>query len=148
MKLLAERRRAYHDFEILETYEAGISLKGWEVKSIKAGNFSIEEAWVDNINGELYIIDMHVSPYQGVISGVEKVDPKRPKKLLLHKHEISKIIGKMTLKRLTVIPLKVYIKNRWIKVLIAVVRGKKKYEKREKIKKKMQEKEIKKYIWK
>jgi len=131
-KVIAENRKAYHDFEIEETFEAGIELKGSEVKSVKVGKVSISEAFVHPKDGELYIYNMHIAPYSK--SSIFTPDPKRPRKLLLHRHEIDRIIGKITIRGYTAIPLKVIVKRGWVKVIIALAKGRKKYEKKELIK--------------
>jgi len=131
-KVITENRKAYHDFEIEEIFEAGIELKGSEVKSVKMGKVSISEAFVHPKDGELYIYNMHISPYSK--SHVFVPDPKRPRKLLLHRHEIDRIIGRITIRGYTAIPLKVIAKRGWIKVVIALAKGRKKYEKKEIIK--------------
>lgn len=133
-------RRARYDYEILETFEAGIELKGSEVKSVKEGRVSIQEAYADIEDGEVFIFSMHISPYSR--SGSFQHDPLRPKKLLLHKYEIKRLIGKVRERGLTLIPLKVYEKNGLIKVLLGLVKGKKKYEKRDTIKRRLIEREI------
>ncbi len=131
-KLLIKNKKAYFDFFIIETYECGIELKGAEVKSLIEGRGSIKEAWVKFKNGEAFIKDMNISPYP--FATAFKEDPLRDRKLLLHKREIEKISSKVKEKGFTVIPLKVYIKNKKIKVEIALVRAKKIYDKREAIK--------------
>ncbi len=133
-------RRARHDYEIIETFEAGIELRGSEVKSIKEGRVSIQEAYADIEDGEVFIYSMHISPYSK--SGSFQHEPLRPKKLLLHKYEIKRLIGKVRERGLTLIPLKVYEKNGLIKVLLGLVKGKKKYEKREAIKRRIIDREI------
>jgi SsrA-binding protein len=131
-KVITENRKAYHDFEIEETFEAGIELKGSEVKSVKVGKVSISEAFVHPKDGELYIYNMHIAPYSK--SSIFTPNPKRPRKLLLHRHEIDRIIGKITIRGYTAIPLKVIVKRGWVKVIIALAKGRKKYEKKELIK--------------
>ncbi len=131
-KVITENRKAYHDFEIEETFEAGIELRGSEVKSVKIGKVSISEAFVHPKDGELYIYNMHIAPYSK--SSVFTPDPKRPRKLLLHRYEIDRIIGRITLRGYTAVPLKVVVKRGWVKVIIALAKGRKKYEKREIIK--------------
>jgi SsrA-binding protein len=131
-KVITENRKAYHDFEIEETFEAGIELKGSEVKSVKGGKVSISEAFVHPKDGELYIYNMHIAPYSK--SSIFTPDPKRPRKLLLHRHEIDRIIGRITIRGYTAVPLKVIVKRGWVKVIIALAKGRKKYEKKELIK--------------
>jgi SsrA-binding protein len=131
-KVITENRKAYHDFEIEETFEAGIELKGSEVKSVKVGKVSISEAFVHPKDGELYIYNMHIAPYSK--SSIFTSDPKRPRKLLLHRYEIDRIIGRIKIRGYTAIPLKVIVKRGWVKVIIALAKGRKKYEKKELIK--------------
>ncbi len=126
-------RKARHDFEILETFEAGIVLKGSEVKSIRMGSANLKDSYAEIDNGEVYISNFHISPYK-FASAHANHDPYRKKKLLLHKAQIRKLIGKTKEKGLTLIPLKVYSKNGRIKVEIALARGKKLFDKRRDIK--------------
>ncbi len=141
-KLLIKNKKAYFDFFIIETYECGIELKGAEVKSIVEGRASIKESWIKFKNGEAFVVDMNISPYPFACSFKE--DPLRERKLLLHKKEIIKISTKIKEKGLTVIPLKVYLKNNKIKLEIGIVKAKKLYDKREEIKKREEKKQIKK----
>lgn len=133
MKLLANNKKAFHDYFIEEKYEAGIALKGSEVKSIKAGKVSIKEAFISDRKGEMYIYGMHVTPYK---EGYDKLDPTRTRKLLLHKKEINKLIGSKTADGYTLVPLRVYENKGLVKVEIALAKGKKQYDKRESIKRK------------
>ena len=133
-KLIANNKKAYHDYFILETYEAGISLAGTEVKSLRMGKCSIKESFIRIENGEVYIYGMHISPYEK--GNIFNKDPLRVRKLLLHKGEINKLLGKMKEKGIAVIPLKVYFKGSLVKVEIALARGKKLYDKRQDIAKK------------
>ncbi len=133
-KILATNKKAYRDYEIVETYEAGIELKGAEVKSVKAGRVSFKDSFILPKNGELYVMNLHISPWK--YSTHEKLDPERPRKLLLHRWEIDRIIGKVKEKGLTIIPVKFYLKNHLVKLEIALAKGKKKYEKKEQIKEK------------
>jgi len=137
-KQLIKNKKAYFDFFILETYECCIELKGAEVKSISEGRASIKEAWVKFKDGEAFIVNMNISPYPFASSFKE--DPLRERKLLLHKKEIIKISTKIKEKGLTVIPLKVYLKNNKIKLEIGIVKAKKLYDKREEIKKREEKK--------
>jgi len=137
----AENRKIYFDYEILEKYEAGIELLGTEVKSIRSGKMSLEGSFVIIRGGEAFLINATIQPYQP--KNVPKdYDPLRNRKLLLTKKEISKLIGSERNKSLTIVPLSVYSKGRKIKVEIALVKGKKKYDKRETIKKRETEREI------
>jgi len=131
-RVISENRKAYHDYHIEETYEAGIVLEGSEVKSVKLGRVSIQEAFIRPKNGELYVYNMHIAPYDK--TSVFKPDPKRPRKLLLHRREIDRIIGRITMRGYTAVPLKVINKRGWIKLVIGLAKGKKKYEKKEAIK--------------
>jgi len=140
-RTVVENRRVRYDYEILETYEAGIVLVGSEVKSVREGKVSIKEAYADVERGEVWLHGMHISPYEK--SGPFGHDPKRSRKLLLTKREIKRLIGKVKERGLTLVPLKVFFKGPWVKVEIALVRGKRKYEKREAIKRRIIEEEIK-----
>lgn len=133
MKLLANNKKAFHDYFIEEKYEAGLELKGSEVKSIKAGKVSIKEAFISDLKGEMFIYGMHVSPYK---EGYEKLDPTRTRRLLLHKKEINKLLGKKTAAGYTLVPLKIYEKRGLVKIEIALAKGKKIYDKRESLKRK------------
>nr|WP_072537340.1 SsrA-binding protein SmpB [Anaerococcus mediterraneensis] len=134
MKLLANNKKAYHDYFIEEKYEAGLSLVGSEVKSIKQGKVSIKEAFISDKNGEMFVYGMHVTPYSEAYD--QKIDPTRTRKLLLHKKEINSLIGKKTIDGYTLVPLRVYDKDGLIKIEIALAKGKKQYDKRESIKRK------------
>ncbi len=133
-KLIANNKKAYHDFFIEETYEAGIALHGTEVKSIRMGKCSIKEAFLRIENGEVIAYGLHISPYEK--GNIFNRDPLRPKKLLLHRSEINKLLGKIKEKGYTLVPLKVYLKGSLIKVEIGLARGKKLYDKRADIAKK------------
>lgn len=128
MKTVAVNRKARHDYEILESLEAGVSLKGTEVKSIRAGRVSLKQAYATIDRGEAYIEGMHISPYEQ--GNIQNVDPLRRRKLLLHKKEILKLEQLVVQKGLTLVPLKIYFKRDKIKIEIAVARGKKMYDKR------------------
>ena len=138
-KLIANNKKAYHDFFILDTYEAGIALHGTEVKSLRMGKCSIKESFIRIENGEVFIYGMHVSPYEK--GNIFNKDPLRVKKLLLHKSEINKLLGKIKEKGMSVVPLKVYFKGSLVKVEIGLAKGKKLYDKREDIAKKDQQRE-------
>ncbi len=133
-KLIANNKKAYHDYFIEETYEAGIVLAGTEVKSIRQGSCSVKESFIKLKDGEAYIWNMHINPYDH--GNIFNKDPLRTRKLLLHKREINKLIGVIAQKGLTLIPLKVYIKGSLVKVEIGLARGKKLHDKREDIAKK------------
>jgi SsrA-binding protein len=133
-KLIANNKKAYHDYFIEDKYEAGISLAGTEVKSLRMGKCSIKESFIHIENGEVIIYGMHISPYEK--GNIFNKDPMRPKKLLLHKSEIAKIAGKIAEQGYTVVPLQVYFKGSLAKVEIALAKGKKLYDKRADIAKK------------
>ncbi len=138
-KLVANNKKAYHDYFIEEKYEAGIALAGTEVKSLRMGKCSIKEAFIRIENGEVWVYGMHVSPYEK--GNIFNKDPLRPRKLLLHKKEIWKLLGKMKEKGYTLVPLQVYFKEGKAKVEIGLAKGKKLYDKREDIAKKDQRRE-------
>lgn len=139
IKLIANNKKAYHDYFVDETYEAGISLHGTEVKSVRMGKCSVKESFIRIENGEVIAYGLHISPYEK--GNIFNKDPLRPKKLLLHKSEIHKIAGKIKEKGYTLVPLKVYFKGSLIKVEIGLARGKKLYDKRQDIAKKDQRRE-------
>ena len=134
VKLVANNKKAYHDYFIENKYEAGVALHGTEVKSIRMGKCSIKESFIRIENGEVWVYGMHVSPYEK--GNIFNKDPLRPKKLLLHKEEIYKIEGKIKEKGFTLVPLQVYLKGSLVKVEIGVAKGKKLYDKRDVIAKK------------
>ena len=127
-KLIANNKKAYHDYFIEEEYEAGIALHGTEVKSLRQGHCSVKESFIRIDNNEVMIYGMHVSPYEK--GNIFNRDPLRPKKLLLHRYEINKLQGKIKEKGYTPVPLKVYLKDSLVKVEIGLARGKKLYDKR------------------
>ena len=133
-KLIAQNKKAYHDYFIEQTYEAGIVLVGTEVKSIRQGAGSVKESFIKIKEGEAYIFNMHINPYDK--GNIFNKDPLRTRKLLLHKKEINKLIGETTQKGMTIVPLKVYIKGSLVKVEIGLARGKKLHDKRDDIAKK------------
>ena len=133
-RLIANNKKAYHDYFIEETYEAGIALAGTEVKSLRMGKCSIKESFIGIDHEEVYIYQMHISPYEK--GTIFNKDPLRTRKLLLHKYEINKLIGKQKVKGYTLVPLKVYFKDSLVKIEIGLARGKKLYDKRDDIAKK------------
>lgn len=139
VKLIANNKKAYHDYFIEGTYEAGISLHGTEVKSLRMGKCSIKESVLRVENGEVFIYGMHISPYEK--GNIFNKDPLRVRKLLLHRYEINKLTGKMAEKGYTLVPLKVYFKGSLVKVEIGIAKGKKLYDKRQDIMKKDQRRE-------
>ena len=133
-RLIANNKKAYHDYFIEETYEAGIALHGTEVKSLRMGKCSIKESFVRIEKGEVFVYGMHISPYEK--GNIFNRDPLRVRKLLLHRSEINKIVGKIAEKGYTLVPLKVYFKGSLVKVEIGLAKGKKLYDKRADIAKK------------
>lgn len=138
-KLIANNKKAYHDFFILDTYEAGISLAGTEVKSLRMGKCSIKESFIRIEDGEVFIYGMHISPYEK--GNIFNKDPMRVRKLLLHRSEINKLLAKTKEKGMAIVPLKVYLNGSLVKVEIGLARGKKLYDKRDDIAKKDQKRE-------
>ena len=139
IKLIANNKKARHDYFVEDSFEAGIVLHGTEVKSLREGHCSIKESFVDIDNGEVFIHQMHISPYEK--GNIFNKDPLRIRKLLLHRYEINKIEAKLKEKGLTLVPLKVYFKDSLVKVEIGMARGKKLYDKRQDIAKKDQRRE-------
>lgn len=134
IKLIANNKKAYHDYFIEDKYEAGIALHGTEVKSLRNGKCSIKESFIKIENGEVFVYGMHISPYEK--GNIFNKDPLRVKKLLLHKYQINKLNGKLSQKGYTLVPLQVYFKGQLVKVEIGLAKGKKLYDKREDIAKK------------
>ena len=134
IKLIANNKKAHHDYFLEETFEAGVELFGTEVKSLRQGHCSIKEAFIHIENGEVIIYGMHISPYEK--GNIFNKDPLRPKRLLMHKKEIMRLLGKIKEKGYTLVPVKVYFKGSLVKVEIALARGKKLYDKRQDIAKK------------
>ena len=139
IRLIANNKKAFHDYFIEDTFETGISLAGTEVKSLRMGKCSIKESFVRIEKGEVYIYGMHISPYEK--GNIFNKDPLRVRKLLLHRYEINKLESKLKEKGLTLVPLKVYFKDSLVKVEIGLARGKKLYDKRQDIAKKDQRRE-------
>ena len=129
VKQIAENRKTRHDYFILETFEAGIALVGTEVKSIRNGNVNLKDSWCSIEAGELFLRDMHVSPYEQ--GNVFNREPRRPRRLLMHKREILKLFGTLKTQGLTLIPLSLYFKDGRVKVQLGLCKGKKLYDKRE-----------------
>jgi len=143
-KVVARNRRARHEYFILETIEAGIALRGSEIKSIRAGQISLAEAYVRLDVNEAWLEDAHIAPYEQ--ASINNHEPRRPRKLLLHSSEIRKLWNTVRQKGVTVIPLSVYLKNGRAKVEIAVARGKKLYDKRAEIAKRDSQREIERHL--
>ena len=139
VKLIANNKKAYHDYFIEGTYETGIALHGTEVKSLRMGKCSIKESFIRVENGEVFVYGMHISPYEK--GNIFNKDPLRGKKLLMHRYEINKITGKMAEKGYTLVPLKVYFKGSLVKVEIGIAKGKKLHDKRQDIAKRDQRRE-------
>ena len=140
VKLVANNKKAYHDYFIDDTFEAGIELYGTEVKSIRMGKCSIKESFIKIENGQVYVYGMHVSPYEK--GNIFNKDPLRIRKLLLHRAEIRRLLSKIKEKGYTLVPLKVYFKGSLVKVEMGLARGKKLYDKRDDIAKKDARREI------
>ena len=138
-KLIANNKKAYHDYFILDKYETGIALAGTEVKSLRMGKCSIKESFIRIEDGEVFIYGMHISPYEK--GNIFNKDPLRVRKLLLHRAEINKLIGKTKEKGMTIVPLRIYLKGSLVKVEIGLAKGKKLYDKRQDISKKDQQRE-------
>jgi SsrA-binding protein len=128
-KIIAENRKARHDYFVIETYEAGIELFGTEVKSLRAGNVNLKDSYCDLDGGELFAIGMHISPYEQ--GNIFNKDPLRPKKLLMHKREIMKLTGLVSREGYTLVPLSLYFKGSRVKMALGLCKGKKLYDKRD-----------------
>ncbi len=139
-RIAISNRKARHDYEIIDVYEAGIVLKGPEVKSLRMGRANLQDSYADLKQGEVWLHNMHISPFEQ--ANRFNHDPVRTRKLLLNKSEIRKLIGKTTEKGLTLIPLKIYFKNGKAKVELALAKGKKEYDRREDIKKREMDREL------
>ncbi|MBQ9765981.1 MAG: SsrA-binding protein SmpB [Lachnospiraceae bacterium] len=139
IKLVANNKKAYFDFFIEDTYEAGLVLHGTEVKSLRMGKCSIKESYIKDEKGEMFIHGMHISPYEK--GNIFNKDPLRVRKLLLRDYEINKIIGQASIKGYTIVPLRVYFKGSHAKIEIGLAKGKKLYDKRDDIAKKDQRRE-------
>lgn len=131
MRIIAQNRRASHDYEILDKFEAGIVLYGSEVKSIRAGKINLGDSYAKCDNGEIFIYNLHINTYNHI--GVNKPEETRKRKLLLNKREIFYLQKETERKQLTIVPISIYFKKKWVKVEIALCKGRKKWDKREKI---------------
>ncbi|MEM6716187.1 MAG: SsrA-binding protein SmpB [Cyanobacteria bacterium P01_D01_bin.6] len=140
-KVLSDNRQARHQYEVLETFEAGIELKGTEVKSIRAGKANLRDGFAQVKDGELWLYNVHISPHSTTIQQYNH-EPRRTRKLLLHKGEIRKLIGKVEQKGLTLVPLKIYVVRGWIKLTLALAKGKKLHDKRDALKRKQEKREV------
>ena len=140
IKIIAQNRKARHDYHIDEEFEAGMVLKGTEVKSLRLGRANLKDSYARIKNGEVFVHQMHINPYP--FAYYDNHDPLRPRKLLLHKREIKRLYGKVNEKGLTLIPLKMYFKNGKAKISIALARGKRKYDKRDAIRRREEQREM------
>ena len=141
MKIIATNKKAYYNYEILESYEAGISLMGSEVKSIRAGRISLKESHAEIKGGEIFLINCNISPYEA--ANIFNHDPRRERKLLLHRREIKRLTGKVTEKGLALIPTKVLINDKGkVKIEVSLAKGKRAYQKREVIRERDREREL------
>jgi SsrA-binding protein len=138
-RIVAENRKAFHDYHVVETFEAGVVLQGTEVKSIREGRVNLRDSYARVENGEVFIYNVHISAYSH--RGYADHEPTRRRKLLLHRQEIRKLIGKTVEKGMTLVPLKVYFKNNRIKVAVSLAKGKQPHDKREAIKKRESDRE-------
>ena len=128
-KTVAQNKKAYHDYFVLEEYEAGIELFGTEIKSIRQGKINLKDAWCNIVDGEIFVTGMHISPYDH--GNIFNRDPMRVRKLLMHKKEINKLFGKVKQDGLSLIPLSVYLKKGRAKIKVGLCKGKKLYDKRD-----------------
>jgi SsrA-binding protein len=140
IKVVATNRKAYHDYSIEETHEAGLVLTGTEIKSVRAGSVNLKDAYALIKDGEAWLLNVHISPYEP--ASRQNVDPERTRKLLLHRFEINRLMGRVQEKGLTIVPLRLYLKKNRAKVELALVRGKRQYDKREAIAKRESDREI------
>jgi SsrA-binding protein len=136
---ISENRKAFHDYHLVETFEAGVVLLGTEVKAIREGRVNLRDSFARVENGEIYLCNVNISPYSH--RGYANHEPLRQRKLLLHRSEIRKLVGKTVEKGMTLVPLRMYFKNGRVKVAISVAKGKKEYDKREAIKRRETERE-------
>lgn len=144
VKLIAQNKKAYHDYFILETIEAGVELKGTEVKSIRLGKVNLKDSYAEVKNGQMHALGVHVSPYEK--GNIFNTDPLRPKRLLLHKREIMRLYGKVMQEGFTLVPLKVYLKGPLVKIELGLCKGKKIYDKREDAARRSAQREIEKSL--
>ncbi len=140
-KLISDNRQARHEYEILDTFEAGVELLGTEVKSIRAGKINLRDGFAQIRDAQIWLHNVHISPHDTTNKAYNH-DPRRTRRLLLHREEIRKLIGKVEQQGLTLVPLKVYFKRGWVKVNLALARGKKLHDKRDSLKEKQAKREI------
>jgi SsrA-binding protein len=144
VKVIATNKKAYKDYFLEETYEAGIALRGTEVKSVRGGKVNFKDSFARLKNGELFLLNLHISPYEQ--GNRYNVDPERTRKLLLHRKQIDRLLGKTQEKGLTLVPTKIYIKNGLVKVELALGKGKKVYDKREEIKREQAKRDLQRFM--
>lgn len=140
VKVVATNRKAYHDYEVEETHEAGIVLTGTEIKSIRAGSVNLRDSYAQVRNGEMWVMNIHIAPYEP--ASRQNVDPYRDRKLLMHRGEIMRLMGRVQEKGLTLVPLRMYLKQNHAKIEVGLVRGKKLYDKRQTIAKRESAREM------
>lgn len=140
IKLVCRNRKAYFEYHIDDLYEAGLVLKGTEVKSLRLGKANIEDSYARFRDGEVFLLNAHISPYPH--ASTENHEPTRPRKLLLHRQEMKRLLGKLTERGYTLIPLKLYFKNGHAKVELGLAKGKKKFDKRESIRRREEQREL------
>lgn len=140
MKVVATNRKARHDYHILDTFEAGMVLSGSEIKSVRAGRVSLRESYVTVRNGELWLVNCHIAPYDP--ASRLNHEPRRERKLLMHRQQIDRLARDVQEPGYTIVPLRMYLKNNWAKVGIALVRGKRQYDKRQAIAKREADRQI------
>lgn len=139
-KIIATNRKAHFNYAILESFEAGMELRGTEVKSIRTGHASLNDSFARSENGEIFLYNMHIAPYE--FGNIANVDSVRPRKLLLHKRQIRHLVGEIATKHLTLIPLKLYFKNGIAKIELGLAKGKQLYDKRQTIRKRESDREL------
>ena len=140
IKIVAENRKARRDYFIVDQYEAGMVLRGTEVKSLRQGRANLKDSYAQIKDGEVFVYQLHIAPYP--FAYYDNHDPLRPRKLLLHQHEIKRLYGKINEKGHTLIPIRIYFKNGKVKILLALAKGKRKYDKREAIKRRDEQREL------
>ena len=138
-RVIADNRKAFHDYHVLDSWEAGLALLGTEVKAIREGRVNLRDSFARVNNGEVWLMNVHISPYSH--TGYAHHDERRQRKLLLHRHEIQKLTGQVNQKGLTLVPLQLYFKNGRVKVAVSLAKGKKEYDKRETIKRREADRE-------
>ncbi len=140
VKVVATNRKAYHDYDVEETHEAGVVLTGTEIKSVRAGSVNLRDSYAQVRNGEMWLMNVHIAPYEP--ASRQNADPYRDRKLLMHHGEIMRLMGRVQEKGLTLVPLRMYLKNNHAKIEVGLVRGKKLYDKRAAIAKRESAREI------